>query len=245
MSPMPFRHHRSSVRVLQLFGAAVFAAAVAVLVWVTWTHGSAPQETGGAEYTPTRPSATPAAKQKVAVFIGDSYTQGSGKWPDAVSKAQGWEEVNLGRGGTGYAVRHTGDAAQNGCGMDECPSFAEMVDAAVKRHPDVVVVAGGRNDGGADIADQVHDTFAGLRERLPDAQIIAVQPMWDASGYPDFLVDYGKVIKKEVQAVDGEYLKIGSPLEGRPNLVQDDGVHPTDEGQKLLAAAVNESLSRS
>jgi lysophospholipase L1-like esterase len=230
MSPVPSRHHRSSVRVLQLFGAAVFAAAVAVLVWFTWTQGSAPKET---------------AERPVAVFIGDSYTQGSGKWPDAVSKAQGWEEVNLGRGGTGYAVRHTGDAAQNGCGMDECPNFAEMVDAAVKRHPDVVVVAGGRNDGGADIADQVHDTFAGLRERLPDAQIIAVQPMWDASEYPDFLVDYGKVIKKEVEAVDGEYLKIGSPLEGRPNLVQDDGVHPTDEGQKLLAAAVNESLSRS
>jgi lysophospholipase L1-like esterase len=62
---------------------------------------------------------------------------------------------------------------------------------------------------------------------------------------PAFLVDYGKVIKKEVQAVGGEYLKIGSPLEGRPNLVQDDGVHPTDDGQKLLAAAVNESLSRS
>jgi lysophospholipase L1-like esterase len=245
MSPMPARHHRSSVRALQLFGAAVFAAAVAVLVWFTWTQGSAPQETASAKYTPNRPSTIPAAKRPVAVFIGDSYTQGSGKWPDAVSKAQGWEEVNLGRGGTGFTVRHTGDAAQNGCGMDECPSFAEMVDAAAKRHPDIVVVAGGRNDGGADIADQVHDTFTGLRQRLPDAQIIAIQPMWDASHYPEFLVEYGKVIKKEVQAVDGEYLKIGSPLEGRPNLVQDDGVHPTDDGQKLLAAAVNESLTRS
>jgi lysophospholipase L1-like esterase len=243
MSPVPSRRHRSSVRDLQLLGAAVFAAAVAVLVWFTWTHGSAPPETAGAEYTPTRPSATtPAAKRPVAVFIGDSYTQGENRWPTFVARKQGWTEVNMGRGGTGYQARGSGPGAKKACGFDVCKSFPEMVDAAVKRHPDVVVVAGGRNDGGVEITEQVHETFTALREGLPKARIIAVQPMWDASDYPAFLIDYGKVIKKEVQAVDGEYLKIGSPLEGRPNLVQDDEVHPTDEGQKVLADAVNEGL---
>jgi acyl-CoA thioesterase-1 len=69
--------------------------------------------------------------------------------------------------------------------------------------------------------------------------------MWDASDYPEGLLRQGKVIEKEVTSVDGKYLKIGSPLEGRPKLVQEDGVHPTDEGQRVLAAAVNEALSRS
>jgi lysophospholipase L1-like esterase len=181
-------------------------------------------------------------KRPVAVFIGDSYAQGSGKWPGMVAEAQRWEMVNLARGGTGYAARLTGQTAQKACGLDECPSFVEMADVAIKRKPDVVVVAGGRNDGGGNIVESTHDLFRKVRDALPEARIIAIQPMWDANPYPGFLVDYGRVIQKEVEAVDGDYVKIGSPLAGRPELVKDDGVHPTTVGQKVLAESINEAM---
>jgi lysophospholipase L1-like esterase len=58
------------------------------------------------------------------------------------------------------------------------------------------------------------------------------------------LVGYGRVLRKEVEAVEGDYVKIGSPLAGRPELIKDDGVHPTSAGQKVLAEAVNERLSK-
>jgi lysophospholipase L1-like esterase len=119
-----------------------------------------------------------------------------------------------------------------------------MADAAIKRKPDVVVVSGGRNDGGQNIDEAVHDLFHKVREALPKTRIVAIQPMWDASPYPNYLVGYGKVIRKEVEAVDGEYVKIGSPLAGRPELVEDDGVHPTTEGHKVLGQAVNEAMGR-
>jgi lysophospholipase L1-like esterase len=222
---------RSGIRRLQLVALLAFVAAVGVLVWFTWAQGT---------------EVPVAADQRpIAVFIGDSYTQGSGKWPDLVSEAQGWREVNLGRGGTGYRARLNGNVASKGCGLDVCQSFAEMAGDAVSRQPAIVVVAGGRNDAGADIEPAVHETFSKLRDGLPDARIIAVQRLWDASDEPDFVAEYGKVIKKEVQAVDGEYLMIGTPLRGRPELVKADGVHPTDEGQKVIAAAINEALSRS
>jgi lysophospholipase L1-like esterase len=119
-----------------------------------------------------------------------------------------------------------------------------MADVAIKQKPDVVVIAGGRNDGGANIDEAAYNLFHRLRKGLPKARIIAIQPMWDASHYPRFLIGYGKVIRKEVTAVDGEYVKIGSPLAGRPKLVNDDGVHPTTEGQKVLGQAVNEAMGR-
>src|SRR5215212_3919836 len=143
MYAMPSRRLRSHGRVLQTLGLVIFAAAVGVLVWFTWSHASKP----------------PVVPRPVAVFIGDSYAQGSGKWPELVSKAQGWRQVNLGRGGTGYEARLAGAAAQKGCGLKECPSFPEMAAVAVKLHPDVVVVAGGRNDRGADIDAAVHETL--------------------------------------------------------------------------------------
>jgi len=69
---------------------------------------------------------------KLVVFIGDSYTHGTGssskalRWSSVVSSAEGWSEVNLGRGGTGYKAT----SSNNGCGLKYCPNYAEMVPQA-------------------------------------------------------------------------------------------------------------------
>jgi lysophospholipase L1-like esterase len=214
-------------------------AVTTYLVWSTFaSNGKNPAS------EPFTPNPVTPEGRPVAAFIGDSYAQGSGKWPGIVAKAHGWKMVNLARGGTGYAARVTAKTAHKACGRVECPNFAEMADVAIKRKADVVVVAGGRNDRG-DIDEAAQGLFQKLRRALPNARIIAIQPMWDASSYPSFLVDYGNTIRKEVRAVNGEYVKIGNPLAGRPDLIQDDGVHPTTDGQKVLGQAVNEGMSKS
>jgi len=222
-------------------GVAVVCLALvtACLVWLAFARNNA--EIPSAE--PFTPLPVTPEKRPVAVFIGDSYTQ-PGTWPGVVAEAQGWEMVNLGSGGTGYATRLTGRTAQAGCGRDVCRSFVEMADIAIEREPDVVVVAGGRNDHGRNIDRAAGELFHTLRAGLPNARIIAVQPMWDPSPYPDFLVRYGRVIQREVEAVDGEYVKIGSPLADHPELVKSDGVHPTTEGQKVVGRAVNKALGQ-
>jgi acyl-CoA thioesterase I len=226
-----------------IFGAATVICLVAVticLVSLTLTRNATSPATK--PFTPE--PVTPTERRPVAVFIGDSYAQGSGKWPGMVAKAQTWEMVNLARGGTGYTTRLKGQIAQKGCGLNRCPNFVEMADVAIKRKPDVVVVAGGRNDDGADISEATHTLFHKVREALPEARIIAIEPMWYDTPYPSFLAGYGRVIRKEVEAVHGDYVKIGSPLAGRPDLIKDDGVHPTSAGQKVLAEAVNEEMSK-
>jgi hypothetical protein len=104
------------------------------LVWLAFARNNAE--------LPVTPDTRP-----VAVFIGDSYTQ-PGTWPEVVAEAQGWQMLNLGSGSTGYVARSTGKTAQKGCGRDVCRSFVEMADIAIEQQPDVVVVAGGRNDQG-------------------------------------------------------------------------------------------------
>jgi GDSL-like Lipase/Acylhydrolase family len=164
----------SSHVVLKTVGVIWLVAVSACLVWLAfWSNVEAPVSNS---FTPQ--PVTPKDRP-VAVFIGDSYTQGSGKWPVGVAQAQGWQMLNLARGGTGYAARLTGKRAPRGCGLDECPNFVEMPDLAIKRKPDVVVVEGGRNDGGKDIAQPAHSLFKKLRAGLPEARIIAVQPMWE------------------------------------------------------------------
>jgi acyl-CoA thioesterase I len=232
------RSGRSPVGILKAVAVICLAMVTGCRVWLVFMRSNA-KIPSAEPFTSTQ--VTPE-ERPVAVFIGDSYTV-PGTWPGMVAQAQGWEMVNLGRGGIGYVASSTGTAAREDCGQDKC-SFVEMAHIAIEREPDIVVVAGGRNDGGLDIDQQVRELFRTLRAGLPNARIIAVQPMWDASPYPDFLVRYGKVIRRQVEAVDGEYVKIGSPLADHPELVQDDRVHPTNEGQRVLGRAVNKALGR-
>jgi lysophospholipase L1-like esterase len=230
---------RSPPALLGTIGVVCLALVIGCLTWLVFTRDDVEM----VSVEPFTPAPETPLKQPVAVFLGDSYTQ-PGIWPGVVAEARGWKMVNLASGGTGYVARSTGKTAQQGCGRSECRNFVEMADAAIKREPDVVVVAGGRNDHGRSIDKAAHELFHTLRDRLPNARIIAVQPMWDASAYPDFLARYAKVIKKEVEAVDGEYVEIGNPLAKQPELMQPDGVHPTWEGQVILGRAVNKALGQ-
>jgi hypothetical protein len=49
---------------------------------------------------------------------------------------------------------------------------------------------------------------------------------------------------KQLEAVEGEYVKIGRLLAGRAELVQEHGVHPTPKEQHVLGQAVNKAMGR-
>lgn len=179
-----------------------------------------------------------------AVFVGDSYTAAEGgggvSWTSLVAEEQGWRELNVGRGGTGWTVAVAADR----CRYGTCPAYPEVAHEVVDLAPEIVVVAGGRNDRGNDVADAAAETFATLRQGLPDARIYAVSPFWDSTAYPAHLIAQGRDVREEVARVGGEYLEVGHPLRGRPDLITEDGIHPNAEGYRVLAAAVNEALDR-
>lgn len=200
-----------------------------------------------ASYTPAPVVATEeaTAPTPTAVFLGDSYAQGTGasastsRWSTLVSESQGWEEVNMANGGTGYATAVDGETATDACGKDYCPTYAEMIPEVVEQEPSIVVVSGGRNDVGRNIdQESIAAFYRDLRSALPDAEIIAVSPVWDARESPAELSAIGDAVREAVTSVGGTYADISQPLTGNPEAITEDQVHPNDQGHQILADAV-------
>jgi lysophospholipase L1-like esterase len=184
-----------------------------------------------------------------AAFIGDSITAGYGassepmRWTSLVSQKMGWIEHNFGRGGTGYLAT----SSREGCGLDFCPNYLGMLDEVASSDPDIVVVAGGENDmaefAGGPVSGAITDTFNGLRERLPNARIIAVGPF--ARDITSSVTAFDLVVQDAARAIGGEYVSLIAP---NPVVQEDmflaDGAHINDSGYAAIADRITSVLHR-
>ncbi len=191
-------------------------------------------------------------RNPIAAFIGDSYTAGAGSQEGGfvrlVAADQKWTARNLGRGGTGFTTEPNQDpaVAQLACSQDYCESYPEMIPAAAAVSPDVVVVSGGRNSVGRDpeeLRTAIDSFFDELRAALPDARVIVTSPVWDDEPAPDALSDIARWEAEAAASIGAEYVEIGQPLEGKPELLSGDGIHPNDEGHDALASAILTGLA--
>jgi lysophospholipase L1-like esterase len=197
-------------------------------------------------FTPptSAPSPTIPQPKPLAVFLGDSYTQGTGgdgvRWPDIVGDERGWDVANLALGGTGYIT--TSDA--NGCGRPYCGTYLEA-SAEIVGSPRYIFVAGGRNDLGrapSDVLAAADALFAQLRDRYPDAQIFVVNPWFDDDAAPPALGNLAVAIGESAAKNGVTVLDTEQPLRGREDLISADGVHPNANGYRDLAARVQAAL---
>jgi lysophospholipase L1-like esterase len=238
---------------LGLAGLAALAVATAGAVAFAVADGSAtkpaPVSSKVQQYydenVANKKAGIPTTAAKTVAFMGDSYTAGSGttstsmRWTTRLSAAEGWTEVNLGRGGSGYLITNT--TAE---GVVR-PNYQTMLAEAVKAKPDVVFVTGGGNDLGLPIENvlpAVADFYPSLRKALPDAVIVAVNPLWGPTPQPRNLPALTDAVKAAVAGVGGTYLDIGQPLKDHPELVVEDKVHPNDAGAKVIADATAAAL---
>lgn len=228
---------------------AIFAVCIAALAWTRAVPAATAEVVGTSvkSFPAATPSPTPTGKK--VVFIGDSYAQGTGasaptnRWASKLSFTMGWTEANIARGGTGYIA--TPENPKGACGLDVCPTFIEMIPDAVKANPDMVIVSGGRNDiGSPDLAfgNAVDKFYSALREALPKAKIVAVNPLWDATAAPAQLARYGEMVKTAVTNVQGTYVDVKQPLQGHSDFMTSDGVHPGDQGYTAIYIAVKNAL---
>jgi lysophospholipase L1-like esterase len=115
------------------------------------------------------------------IIVGDSFTEGSGVSTSNVNgfvqlfaDAMGWDDVwGSGVGATGYLAAPGGKL-----------TFRQRVAADVYAYsPDVVIIAGGRNDTAstaAAVGAEAELLFADIRSNLPSALLIVTSPFWQA-----------------------------------------------------------------
>ncbi|MCW2685538.1 MAG: hypothetical protein JWR37_428 [Mycobacterium sp.] len=189
--------------------------------------------------TSSAPPATPNNMIRVAV-IGDSYSSGLGNnvvWPSLLAGSADLSISNVAFPGAGYVG-----------GTGESGPFAGQIDKALASKPDIIVVFGGINDVGKSkelITQSAIDLFAGLTRRAPTARLIVLGPLWHEDPAEEAFYALDSAVNQGADDTHTTYISLirETWLVG-DGLIQSDGIHPTDEGQSILARQFGPVLLR-
>ena len=176
-------------------------------------------------------------------FYGDSYTLGTGatgvekRWSTIVSGARDWKEFNPSVNGLGFVRNRT-------TGYD-------LPDQVIASEPDIVFITMGLNDNFAfdyapdEIKAAISADFTKLKDALPDARFIVVEPFWYTDSRPVSVETIIGWVKDAAAVIDADYIAGASHwIEGHPEWMAEDGLHPNDDGYAEMARRMNEELGR-
>ena len=184
---------------------------------------------------------TRAPGETVVAFYGDSYTRGTGasaadqRWSSIVSAERGWTEVNPSRDGLGFVNQRRGD---------------DVLDQVIAARPDIVISTLGLNDNFSmpsradEIEAAIGRDFERIRAALPEARLIVVEPFWYTEQRPDSVEQIIGWVRAAALDADAEYIPGASHwLDGHPEWIADDGLHPNDAGYAALAERMDTELA--
>jgi len=191
------------------------------------------------------PSAAPPPEGDgpIVAFYGDSYTLGTGasdealRWSSVISADRGWREYNPSVNGLGY--------------IDNRVTFGDgdLPDLIIEQRPDIVFVTMGLNDNfsfdqvGERIQEQMNDDIDILVEALPEARFIVVEPFWYTDERPASVETIIGWQREMAERVDADFIAGASRwIEGRPELMADDGLHPNDDGYAVMTERMDAEL---
>jgi lysophospholipase L1-like esterase len=185
-----------------------------------------------------------APGQTRVAFYGDSYTLGTGasdsanRWSTIVSEARDWSEFNPSVNGLGFINNRAA------FGSGDLPSLVIADD------PDIVFVTMGLNDNFSfdraadDIRQQISLDLDRLRTELPDARLIVVEPFWYTDERPASVETIIGWVRDAAAAVEADYIPGASRwIEGHPEWMASDGLHPNDAGYAEMARRMEAELA--
>ena len=207
--------------------------------------GSALALTGCAAVIPDTSSEPRDAQATRVAFYGDSFTRGTGatsneqRWSTLICDERSWSEFNPSVNGLGFINN------RSTFGDGDVPS------QIIGDDPDIVFITMGLNDNfsfenkSAAIEAQISDDLGRLKTALPDARFIVVEPFWYADARPASVETIIGWVKLAAGAINADYVAGASHwIEGHPEWMADDGIHPNDAGYAEIAVRMNAELSR-
>lgn len=184
----------------------------------------------------TPPTADRFPDGPTVAFYGDSYTLGTGasdptlRWSTLISVPRGWNEVNPSVNGLGFVNNRSSLPGQ------------DLVQQVIAADPDIVFVTMGLNDNFSmpAAADQIRaaitDDLGALASALPEARLIVVEPFWYTDTRPGSVDQINGWVQAGAAAVDADYIDGASRwIEGHPEWIGPDGLHPSDAGYAEIA----------
>jgi lysophospholipase L1-like esterase len=193
----------------------------------------------------------PMPKGPRAIFLGDSYTEGAGgSMPGGyvvfAGIAAGLDAWASGVGGTGIV--------SDGGGVDGKTKFRDRVSTdVIPFNPDVVVIAGGINDGDlayerrtlSEYRAEYDRLIDAIKTGLPAAKIIVLGPFCPQtpSSYSSGLTPLRDVNQAAARAeglpfIDAFYFTDAN----KSKYISDDNVHPNDAGHEYLGKRLGAEL---
>ena len=219
---------------LKLIIAAVLCLLVAI--GAVLAVNSSPPEQAGTTGTGTR-----------VAFYGDSYTLGIGasdetkRWSTIVSRERNWNEFNPSVNGLGFVTNR----ADSGEGSGDLPSLV------IDSKPEIVFVTMGLNDNFSydfsanEIREQIGVDLERLKTALPDARFIVVEPFWYTDDRPSSVGVINGWVADAAEAIGADYIPGASHwIEGHPEWMADDGLHPNDQGYAAMAERMDAELTK-
>jgi lysophospholipase L1-like esterase len=210
-----------------IMGGALLLVLVGLIAALSARNSSDTAADPGEAATPVPGTGT----GETVAFYGDSYTLGTGasdpekRWSTQVAAERNWREVNPSVNGLGFVNNRTS------FGGDDLPA------SIIAANPDIVFVTMGLNDNfsyssQADrIKEQITLDFDRLRTGLPDARFIVVEPFWYTDDRPDSVETIIGWVRDAAAEIDADYIPGASHwIEGHPEWMASDGLHPNDEG---------------
>jgi len=181
---------------------------------------------------------------KVA-FYGDSYTLGTGatssdkRWSTIVSRERNWNEFNPSVNGLGFVTNRVDD--------DE----NDLPGKIIEWQPEIVFVTMGLNDNfsydqlSEVIREQITEDLDRLKAELPDARFVVVEPFWYTDDRPESVDTIIGWVEDAAGVIGADYIPGASRwIEGHPEWMAADGLHPNDEGYAEMAARMDAELEK-
>jgi lysophospholipase L1-like esterase len=185
-------------------------------------------------------SSSKALNGDVALWIGDSFTEGyqasspAKRFTTLVSQKMNWSEVNVAVGGSGFIEP----------GPKEMNYLAQAQQASSQGiEPDVILISGGQNDASQDPSSAAGAFFDYLTTTWPLARIVVIPGTWNAKAVEPRILTHATAViaaarSRHIEVLPGAW----TWLHGRPELIASDSTHPNDAGYKVMAEWIVQGL---
>jgi lysophospholipase L1-like esterase len=234
---------------MPIWALVATATVIAVLAAVAFVNmpsavQAEPQRTPRTDFS----FGAPQDERPHARWLGDSFTEAgqvpeNERFPKIVSEHFGWTLTNAAEGGTGYVT----DGPQE---FPEREPLTGHVQRVIADAPDFLFVAAGLNDTSRNYTEDeiraaVQETLGGVRDGLPETEIVVIGPFWPRGNPIPEILMVRDIVREEAEARGLRFL---DPIEGEwvnrdPALIGPDGTHPTSAGQAVIAQRIIESLT--